>query len=198
MKKLLLILLPIFYLFSCSSGGGISSPIMTTDSTFYDFIGTWERSAVGFDYTQYAYINEQDGAGTYIGHFEHGTGSMLVTGNSMNSIYGYDRYVIELHSDSTYDEYLYNGSVANVRNGTWSADSNHILITNSYTTNSYSIIKNIDSYELLDVVFSEEWGGEPNKIELDYATNEHLYSNPPNDYLIIDNIYERYIAIDKQ
>ena len=218
MKKLLYLFLltPIIYLSSCSKGGITPQEggITPQDTTQSNLVGTWERSAVGYNYTeQYFYgelapedvngdgepdwSNLDQSTWVFWGGYHNldaGGASYITDNSSMALIYGdgYDRYVIEMHLDSTYDAYLYINGIAEHYEGTWLEVSDTLLFLDGQT---YTYTKNHeDTYELS---LSEEL-----VIPLShtsYPDDNTMWSNNPDsspDRLIITDIYEEYIRIE--
>ena len=192
MKKLLYLLLltPIIYLTSCSSGKDGLSP----DT----LVGKWERSSVRYNYVEEYYYGEttfdENGlAGEFFGTwYSKNSGSSYINGaDEMTFLYGYDRYVIELNSDNTYDEYFFSNGIAEVNTGIW-ASTLDILTLDGWRNFPYTKTEN--SYE---ISVPEE-----REIILDYITYPHnntYYSNNPSNYpdiLRISDVYEEYVRIE--
>jgi hypothetical protein len=155
-----------------------------------ELVGSWERSSVEYDYTQFAYVEEYDEFGNevLVGYGNFFQGSHLLTENSMAEFFNRDRYVIELHSNGTYDKYEYWGSgFADTSEGTWSVDLEFITIDND----TYSYTKDANYYK---IATSSNF---TSKIWLDYATFSGDYGgDEPNDYLEIENVFETFIRIN--
>lgn len=188
MKKLLYLLLltPIIYLTSCSSSKDGLTPETQSES---DFVGIWERSALGYASTEWyfaeAWYEDFDGDGIdeliMEAHWEdYNSNAFHLVGSAMDSFYNYDRYVIELHLDSTYDEYIYNNEVALHYTGNWAIDlaSETIIIGG----NSYPYQKtNENAYE----------------VSVPDFTTSIEYDAPYTDgELRVTDMYEQYIRID--
>ena len=131
-----LLLAPIIYLTSCSSGDGILTPPSPTAQS--ELVGSWERTGIGYHRAEWLKVENQ----TWL--INNGE-DFYLTGTAMMEFFDYDRYVIELRSDSTYKNYTYTGSAATTSEGSWIADSVSITFDGHY---SIPYTKNGDSYEI--------------------------------------------------
>ena len=202
MKKLLYLLLltPIIYLTSCSSGKDGLSP----DT----LVGKWERSSVRYNYVEeyfFSYLiydeNGYTDGSTDGGWSANGSGTSYVNGDEeMSFLYGYDRYVIELNSDNTYDEYFFTNGIAEVNTGIW-ASTLDVLTLDGWRNFPYTKTEN--SYEISVPEGREiplDYTSYPSQNYWVWTPNGDISYNPnPSNYPdrhIISDVYEEYVRIE--